>query len=1505
MFDTKATGSSDSEGEQDESPTQPFTSREQIAARIPEIDGYRLRAELGRGGMGVVYEADDLRLQRTVALKVLAPGRQFSTPEVKRFNNEALAVAALSHENIVPLYQIGDSDGIHFFTMKLIRGSNLASVVRSARELVRDREAGAAKESTLKDVATTSKKVADSNTLVSSDLSGTTYSDCILRKETRSARKIAMAVARVGQQAAEALQHAHDQGIIHRDIKPSNLLVDQDEKVWVADFGLAQLRDSATVLTQSGDIIGTLQYMSPEQASGRRAFIDHRTDIYSLGITLYELVTLNRACRGRTAKDILRELTFERPVPIARLNPGIPKSLGTIIGRAIERNPADRYQSAAEFSRDLQRYLAGKTPTARPVTRWKRIRNWIQERPKSAAALVAALVLMFSVSTVFGFVYRNSFVLEQQRRKEAEGGRLTAYSLLNIDSNPGLALQLGILGATLAPGIEADRAIVESLDNNHEVATLAMEEQPQRLAFSGDGSRLVVWQRASSKEPSTLTAKLIDTASQEIVHTFEEQCSELSCVFSPDGQYLLVSCRNAELDRTFGHTRLCDAATGELHKSFSGMHIGSIASQPFGRGETRLAMLNESGGATLFGANLEAVGEIPAPASHFTDVSISPDGDTIALVEASTSVNLFVADGQQLRQVWERSNGSLALMQFSSDSRTLLVGTTFGVHAVSLKTPEMPSRFLKARHAHFTPDGKAIVLVSGTRSPFACKVRSTDSFAELSSWEIDDQVDSICVLADNRHAIVASAYDTVVMDYREGKVISACKGHEGLIQAIAAKPKSDQFATCSADGTVRIWDRRSDRERREFDIPLRRGNMILAHHSSNRAVVGTVAGMQTVLVSSNSNRTTTLNGELKELTAQQDLVLAKGDKVEIWSPDGSRRKAAFLCPGDLVASAFPLPDSEDLLLRTYRRRIHLWADGQLATLTTAGVGPIYHSSNGKFIAYAADDGKVYLLDADERSPQLLLTSDSEVTRLAISDDGLQLVSAHSDKRLKVWETKDGKLIDELVVEGRISQVSFVSERLLLLTKGDNGSVLSIRNLADATQVNELVFDSDVRVELDLPHQRLFLLEPEGVAMLDLETLERSMLFGKQAISVASLRDRLFLTTTTRSESSVAVQKCTLVELDIVSGETVQEVQLPLIAAKLRSIPHGNAAVVSGRSYGAAVLDVGNLQTERVLLGHSSQLVFSDFASEQTVVSVPGNGQISVDELSSGEKSWLGDSKETYLSAKLTPDRKFLVTASPEHVSQWNLRTGDLIRRVSLEAKGRPQINLDRRGNIVAFTDNQRIRVWDMRDDSIEEIGFAGEIRHFAISPDSSEMTVILRQPSADSEQQKRIPHAIQVKLSTKKLKNILVPDIVRVVQYVGAGKHIALLSTDGRVFIWDAEKDLLQNTLQHTREFLGLLPSDSELVITVVEGGIMGWDPILGGILFGLHDLDLNARFSSRRLAQWNVTDDDSDWIFGYSAERVFLQPRVPLAYAKKNAPRGLTPAEHELYRVPDEFASE
>ncbi len=347
---------------------------------------YRVLRTLGQGGMGIVYLARDERLQRLVALKALPSRLSDNARALTRFQREIKAVAQLRHPGIVPIYTMDSEAGVPFFTMEHIEGRTLADIVSGVCAL---------------------------------GLSPDRLTAQHLAPESASHSWVE-AVCRAALDVAEALQHAHEHGIVHRDVKPSNILVRPDGRALLFDFGLARSEDEAG-LTLTGDFAGTPYYVSPEQVSARGGTPDGRTDLYSLGVSLYELLTLRRPFDGESASLVFRQIESREPDLLRRANPSVPRDLQTICLTALEKDPARRYQSAADMAADLRALLEFRPVRARPVGRLLRAGRLVRRHPaRSTAVFLAALLV---VGTPVGLALANLAILDERNHALAEAER--------------------------------------------------------------------------------------------------------------------------------------------------------------------------------------------------------------------------------------------------------------------------------------------------------------------------------------------------------------------------------------------------------------------------------------------------------------------------------------------------------------------------------------------------------------------------------------------------------------------------------------------------------------------------------------------------------------------------------------------------------------------------------------------------------------------------------------------------------------------------------------------------------------------------------------------------------------------------------------------------------------------------------------------------------------------------------------------------------------------------
>jgi serine/threonine protein kinase/WD40 repeat protein len=422
---------------------------------LERIGDYRIFREIGRGGMGIVYEAEQEALGRHVALKVLPYQAAADPVLLKRFRREARSAARLHHTNIVPIFDVGEHAGMPYYAMQFIEGQGLDEVLRelkrmrgkstepapahpdSNRRLVVSL-AGSLIEgqfgpNLIGEPRTASLATADGGERANSPAAagrtpatgrdnrkdgGLEGSSSVLTSgsgfSTQSDFHFYRGVARIGLQVADALKYAHSQKVLHRDIKPSNLILDVQGTVWITDFGLA--KDDSEDLTRTGDLVGTLRYMAPERFNG---LADARSDIYGLGLTLYELLTMRAAFDAADREVLIKQIIKEEPPKPRRLCPHLPRDLETIVQKAIEKEPARRYSAAADMAEDLRRFLADRPIRARPATVWEQLWRLCRRNPLPAA-LAATVMLLIVSAAVVSTLFALSLKAQRDRADAAE-----------------------------------------------------------------------------------------------------------------------------------------------------------------------------------------------------------------------------------------------------------------------------------------------------------------------------------------------------------------------------------------------------------------------------------------------------------------------------------------------------------------------------------------------------------------------------------------------------------------------------------------------------------------------------------------------------------------------------------------------------------------------------------------------------------------------------------------------------------------------------------------------------------------------------------------------------------------------------------------------------------------------------------------------------------------------------------------------------------------------------
>jgi WD40 repeat protein len=606
---------------------------------------YELIRELGRGGMGVVYQARQLSLNRPVALKMLRADVLATDDELRRFQNEAEAVAFLDHPHIVPILEVGEHERRRYFTMKLIVGQSL--------------------DQRLADYAGDPK-----------------------------------AAARLVATVAEAVHHAHQRGLLHRDLKPANILVDDRGAPHVSDFGLAKRIEGDSELTASGAILGTPSYMAPEQASGRRGAVTTASDVYGLGAVLYALLTGRAPFRCDSVAETLEQVRERPPQPPSRLNPEVDQDLETITLKCLQKEPNQRYGSAWELAEDLRLFRDGQPIRARPVSRAEALWRWCRRNPAMAmatAAAMAALVAALVVSTLFARYYARSSGIHLRGRQEIaealqKSERLAAELASALGDSRHLSARLALdRGRSLceqgqasqgmlwlASGLEItpseDAGLQRAIRAN--LACWARQVNPLRSILRLPNPTTIAVVSPNGKVVLTdggdKTARLWDAIQgQPIGRPLRHHDAVWRAVFSPDGKRVLTA-------SVLGAARLWDAATTELVAELP--HMGGLTAAAFSA-DGKTVLTGMVGAARLWdAASGQPRGEfllhegIFLASNPVVAVAFSPDGRTVVTGSRDKTARLWDVGSGGPRGVL-RHEGWVDAVAFSPDGRTVVTGS--------------------------------------------------------------------------------------------------------------------------------------------------------------------------------------------------------------------------------------------------------------------------------------------------------------------------------------------------------------------------------------------------------------------------------------------------------------------------------------------------------------------------------------------------------------------------------------------------------------------------------------------------------------------------------------------------------------------------------------------------------------------------------------------------------------------------------------------------------------
>jgi WD40 repeat protein/serine/threonine protein kinase len=1080
--------------------------------QLERLGDFRILREVGRGGMGIVFEAEQESLGRRVALKVLPSQSLLDPRHQQRFEREARAAARLHHTNIVPVYGVGVQDGMHYYVMQFIEGLGLDQVLKQLRRL-RKEQADAAMQTATLSLPTPVE--------VGNDLSATNVAQSLLtgryapapvpansgsevqgeetvaagdgnggagRRPTSMPRQVGdlphapasvtiseagrsywHRVAHIGIQVADAIDYAASQGILHRDIKPANLLLDGQGNVWVTDFGLAKAATDGQDLTHTGDIVGTLRYMAPERFEGCS---DIRGDLYSVGLTLYELVVHRPAYEERDRSKLIHQVTHQDPPALRKLEPAVPRDLQTIITKAIARDPAHRYQTAKALVDDLTRFVEDRPIKARRASVRERLWRWCRRNrlvAASLAGLILSLVVGTGLSSYFAVKAREESRLARAQERLGEARLYDAEMFLAYQAarSGDIAQALGRLrpyetqeaGQPDLRGWEwsylrrlCTREFIQLDGHRGQAWALAFSRDGRTLATGGSSAgHIVFWDTRTGQ-------RRLET------HGIHDHITALD--FSPDGRLLAAATTQPSL-------HLWNTETAQLERSI-----------PHAKGVSALAF--SSDGQLLATA---AVHEVLYDPVTFTSFFSSP--------QALPEVKLWSPGTEKAILTLPNFHEDVSALAFSPDCRHLATASKDKLLRI---WDVKEGRLLQTLKGHDTRIRSVVYGAKGERllsADYAGNVKTWNLTTGKETSTLATQFsDASCVAlsADGRRVAMGTLGGSIlVWDLATGQRTFRHRGQSLGILTVAFSPNGDRIASASRDGTVKIWKVGLQPDSGVLRDPGRfLGTVAYNRDGSLLASTGGLKGTEVRLWDPATGQVRRLLSGHKEMVRHaafsldgKQLATDDDHEVKIWDV-GTGKEVTTLRPDQDprsgVAHLFDLvfsPDGKYLITVDANRSpaLTFWdaTRGVPAFMVGEGVREgvcLACSPDGQKLAVGTASGKVVLLSLQPLEVLTTLTGHTyRIASLAFSPDSRLLASGGHDQTLNIWDLETGQAIYTWSgLAGQPRSASFSQDGRRLAVAIDQGVTLwdittgqEILSLEGHTaQVNEVTFSPDGR-----------------------------------------------------------------------------------------------------------------------------------------------------------------------------------------------------------------------------------------------------------------------------------------------------------------------------------------------------------------------------------------------------------------------------------------------------------